>query len=99
MGLEDLLSAVTTGNYSRGRMLECIRHGANWDYVCPSQNTQSLAEGSKELYEELIKILAEEFQYQKIIINFGTIFMGSLDIMEQCQRVYLLTGKEKANKC
>lgn len=94
MGLEDLLSTVTTGNYSRGRMLECIRHGANWDYVCPSQNMESLAEGTQELYGEMLRILVEELGYQKIIINFGTIFLGRMNMMEQCQTIYLLQGKE-----
>ena len=96
MGLEDLLSMSMTGNYSRGRILECIRHGANWDYVCSSQNVQSLAEGSQELYDTMLQWLVDELEYQKIIINFGTIFMGSLELMEQCQKIYLLEGKEQS---
>lgn len=94
MGLEDLLSVVTTGNYSKSRILECIRHEADWDYVCPVQNNQCLAEGSKELYGALIELLVQELGYQKIIINFGSSFLGQLDMMEQCQRIYLLCGKE-----
>ena len=94
MGLEDLLSAVTTGNHSKSRILECIRHEADWDYVCPVQNNQCLAEGSKELYDALIALLVQELGYQKIIINFGSAFLGQLDMMEQCQRIYWLCGKE-----
>ena len=94
MGLEDLLSAVTTGNYSKSRILECIRHEADWDYVCPVQNNQCLAEGSKELYDALIELLVQEFGYQKMIINFGSAFLGQLDMMEECKRLYLLCGKE-----
>lgn len=95
MGLEDLLSAVTTGNYSKSRMLECIRHEAEWDYVCPVQNNQCLAEGSEKLYGALIELLVQEFGYQKIIVNLGSAFLGQLDLMEQCQRIYLLSGKER----
>ena len=51
MGLEDLLSVVMTGNYSKSRILECIRHEAEWDYVCAVQNMECLAEGTKEAYD------------------------------------------------
>lgn len=94
MGLEDLLSVVMTGNYSRSRLLECIRHEADWDYVYPVQNNQCLAEGNRETYEDLIKLLVKELGYKKIIINFGAIFLGQLDMMEQCRQVYLL-GKQE----
>lgn len=93
MGLEDLLSAVTTGNHSRNRILESIRHEANWDYIGPVQNNQCLVEGSKALYDVMLKLLTEEIGYQKIIINFGTAYMGQLEMMEQCQQVYFLSGK------
>ena len=93
MGLEDLLSVVQTGNYSKSRVLECIRHETNWDYICSVQNQQCLAEGSKELYGAMIEILVREFGYEVIIINFGTMFLGQLDMMEMCKKVYLLNGK------
>ncbi len=96
MGLEDLLSVATTGKYSKGRILECIRHEQNYDYVYPVQNNQCLAEGTKELYEALMEILVQELGYQKIIINFGSSFSGQLEMMEQSQDFYLLCGKEAA---
>ena len=96
MGLEDLLSVVSTGNYSKSRILECIRHEANWDYVCPVQNHQCLAEGNKDLYDSLVGLLAQELGYQKFIINFGSAFLGQLDMMEQCQKLYFLSGKDKS---
>ena len=94
MGLEDMLSAVTTGNHSRSRILECIRHEPAWDYVCSVQNNQCLAEGTDTLYEALIDLLVQELGYQKIIINFGSMFLGQLELMAQCQKLYLLCGKE-----
>jgi hypothetical protein len=96
MGLEDLLSAVISGNYSRGRILECIRHEASWDYIGPVQNSQCLVEGTKTDYDVLLKLLVEEIGYQKIIINFGTAYMGQLEMMEQCQQVYFLSSKDAA---
>ena len=93
MGLEDLLSVASTGNYSKSRMLECIRHESNWDYICATQNNQCLAESTQELYNTMIDILVREFGYQVIIINFGTMFFGQLDMMESCQCLYWLGGK------
>lgn len=93
MGLEDLMSVVMTGNYSRSRILECIRHEPNWDYIYAVQNNQCLAEGTKELYDELIELLAKEMGYQKIIINFGSVFIGQLDMMEECRSLFLLVKK------
>lgn len=98
MGLEDLLSVATTGNYSRGRILECIRHEQNWDYVYPVQNNQCLVEGTKELYETLMDILVQELGYQRIIINFGSTFIGQLEMMEECQDFYLLCGRDTGGR-
>ena len=95
MGLEDLLSAVTTGNYSRSRMVECIRHEAEWDYVCATQNNQCLAEGTKDLYDALIDLMVRELEYQTIILNFGSSFLGQLELLEECQTVYLLCEKQE----
>ena len=95
MGLEDLLSVVMTGNYSRSRILECIRHEVEWDYVCAVQNEECLAEGTKETYDTLVTILAKELGYQTIIFNFGTSFIGQIELMEKCHTVYLLCEKEK----
>ena len=93
MGLEDLLSVAQTGNYSKGRVLECIRHEFCWDYICSVQNQQCLAEGTKELYESMIEMLVQELGYEVIIINFGSMFMGQLDLMEMCHCTYLLNTK------
>ena len=93
MGLEDLLSVAQTGNYSKSRVLECIRHESNWDYICAVQNQQCLAEGSKELYEAMIEILVQELKYEVVVINFGTMFMGQLDMMEMCEYIYQLNAK------
>lgn len=96
MGLEDLLSVVTTGNYSKSRILECIRHEAEWDYVCAVQNMECLAEGTKELYESLMDIFVKELGYQTIIMNFGSIFVGQMEMMKKCKLVYLLCEKEQS---
>lgn len=95
MGLEDLLSVAQTGNYSKSRMLECICHEGNWDYICSTQNHECLAEGAKELYEVLIKRLVQDFGYEMVVVNFGSAFPGQRDMMEMCQCMYFLTGKNE----
>ena len=75
--------------------MECIRHEAEWDYVCAVQNEECLAEGTQETYDTLVTILAKELGYQTIIFNFGTSFIGQIELMEKCHTVYLLCEKEK----
>ena len=94
MGLEDILTVATTGNYSRGRLLECIGHASNWDYVYPVRNTECLVEGDATLYLTVLEILEKELGYERIVINFGAIFPGWLDLLAQCDNIYFLRGKE-----
>ena len=44
--------------------------------VYPVQNNQCLAEGNKETYEDLIKLLVKELGYQKIIIKNSPCRLG-----------------------
>ena len=95
MGLEDLLSIATIGSYSRGRILDCIGHETDWDYVYPVKNTHCLIEGTLEHYGFTLDILEKELGYERIIINFGATYQGQLEMMERCHRFYLLCGKEE----
>lgn len=90
MGLEDLLSVVMTGNYSRSRLSECIRHEAEWDYVSAAQNSECLAEGTKEIYHSLMELMIKELGYEAILLNLGVAFSGQMALMEECDGVYLL---------
>ncbi len=95
MGLEDILTIAMTGNYSRARLLESIGHMTNWDYIYPVRNTECLVEGNAKLYEVVLEMLEKELGYERILINFGAIFPGWLDILVQCEEIYFLVGKEK----
>lgn len=97
MGLEDLLSVATVGSYSKGRIMECIGHESNWNYVYPVRNSQCLMEGSAKLYEVITDILEKELGYNRIIVNFGASFSGELDMMERCEGLYLLCDREGQN--
>lgn len=94
MGLEDLLSVVSTGNYCKSRLLDCIHREADYDYIYPVHNHQCLIEGSKAIYDELLRILVQEFGYEYILINFGAMFTGQIDMMAQCHSFYLLRSKD-----
>ncbi len=94
MGLEDLLSIAITGKYSKGRILESIHHEAEFDYVSPVHNNLCLLEGTKELFTIIMDTLAKEFGYERFIINFGTLFSGQIEMMQQCEAFYFLSGNE-----
>lgn len=98
MGLEDLLSVAVTKNYSKGRVLESIRHEPIFDYVSPVQNSQSLVEGTQELYQTIMDMLAREFGYERFIINFGSAFYGQVELMKACEEFYLLTEKDDSGQ-
>lgn len=95
MGLEDLLSIANIGTYSRGRVLDCIEHESNWDFINPVKNTSCLMEGTLEHYGFILDIMEEEFGYQTIVINFGATYQGQREMMERCHSFYLLTGKDE----
>ena len=94
MGIEDLLSVAITGKYSKGRLLESIQHAPGFDYVGPAQNHCCSAEGTKELFANIVDILARELGYQRFVINFGITFSGQIEMMESCEELYLLTANE-----
>ena len=94
MGLEDLLSVATAGNFSKSRVLECVVSGEKWDYIYPVKNVECLAEGHVELYEKILDFMETELGYQRTIIIFGTAFSGQIDMMDHCNEFYLLCGRE-----
>jgi len=95
--IEDLLVAVTTGNYTKTRILSGIGHMQKWDYIYPAKNAENLAEGNREAYEAIMEILVQEQGYDIIIVNFGEIFPGVFDIMDSCQEFHMLETKETTN--
>lgn len=94
MGLEDILSSTKGGNYSKRRLLACIGHASNWDYVYPVRNTECLAEGSCKDYKNILEIMEQELSYERVIINFGTAFPEWMNLLSECEDIYLLKGKE-----
>ena len=73
-GMEDLMSVALTGVYTKSRLLEGICHQENWDYLQPVKNTERVAEGSRDIYRNMMNILSREFGYEIFIFNFGSIY-------------------------
>lgn len=95
-GLEDLLTVATTEVYTSNRLKASIGREQNWDYIYPVKNTACLVEAGEEIYKKLLEILFEEMEYEYVIINFGAIFPGMLDFMEQCDYFYFLKTRAES---
>ena len=97
--IEDLLTAATTGVYTKKRLLDAIGSEQNWEYVYPPLNTQCLAEAKKRTYDAMLEILIKEFGYQIVLINFGVVFDGIYDWMDSCDGFFLLvSGRDRQSE-
>lgn len=92
--MEDLMVVAATGVYTKGRLMAGIGREQNWEYVHTVKNPESLAEGSHDIYKAMIDILAEELGYRTIVLNFGGIFSGMMDLMNCCDSFYFLVSKD-----
>lgn len=95
LGMEDLMTIATTENYTSNRLAASIGHEQKWDYVYPVRNVQCLAEANVELYRKIIEILQKERGYEQVILNFGAVFPGVGELMEDCQQFYVLTERKE----
>ncbi|MBQ6843093.1 MAG: hypothetical protein IJO60_00485 [Agathobacter sp.] len=98
LGMEDLMSVATTQNYTENRIAGSIGHEQKWDFIYPAKNVSCLAEVNGELYQKILDLLQTQKHYEKVIINFGTVCTGMIELMENCQQIYMLTeSKEDKN--
>jgi len=92
--IEDLLTAATTGVYTKNRLSDAIGVEQNWEYVYPPLNVQCLAEAKKETYDTMLELLIKEFGYEIILINFGVSFDGIYDWMDRCDGLFFLVSSK-----
>lgn len=92
-GIEDILVMVEGGTYAKNRLLSCIGHLEHVDYIYPAKNSECLCEANSELYLKLIQMLTKELDYEVIIINFGTRFVGFFEVLNRCQEIYFIQKK------
>ena len=93
LGMEDMMAVSATGVYTKGRLLSGIGRGTNFEYVHGIKNPECLAEGTAEIYNNMIDMLAKELGYDIVVINFGSVFSGMLEFMDTCDKGYLLVSK------
>lgn len=89
-GVEELAVMAETGKYTYSRLMSCIGHMDNIDFVYPMSNTESLCEMNSVSYIKLIKMLCQEMDYDVIILNLGARFLGFYEVLNYCQNVYLM---------
>ena len=89
-GLEELLVMAESGRFASGRMVSCIGHMDQADYVYPVKNTECLCEAEGALYQSLIRVLAKEMGYQTVILSLGSRFVGFFELLNECQEIYLV---------
>ena len=95
LGMEDLLSIASTENYTINRLTASIGHEQKWEYIYPVKNTSCLSEVGVERYQKMLQILEKEYAYTYVIINFGAMFSGMIELMESCREVFFLTEKKE----
>lgn len=89
-GLEELLVMAESGRFASGRMVSCIGHMEQADYVYPVKNTECLCEAEGTVYQSLIRVLAREMGYQTVILSLGSRFVGFFELLNECQEIYLV---------
>ena len=94
LGMEDLMSVATTQNYTQSRLAGSIGQEQKWDFIYPVKRVSCLAEVDGELYQKMFDLIQTQKQYEKVIINFGAVCSGMLELMENCQKIYMLTDRE-----
>ena len=95
LGMEDMIALATTESYTINRLRVSIGHEQKWDYIYPAKNSLCLAELTISSYQKLIEILQKEMGYDCLIVNFGTLFLGNISMMELCQTCYFLTDRKE----
>ncbi len=89
-GLEELMVMAKGGKFSKNRLLSCICHKENWDYVYPAIDTECICSMESEIYFKILELVCKEISYDIILINLGTRFSGFFDALEKSQSVFFL---------
>ena len=95
LGIEDMIAIASMENYTINRLSASIGHEQTWDYIYPAKNCSCLTEIGNEIYQKILMILEKEKTYDYIIINFGTMFAGMVELMENCYELYMLTERKE----
>lgn len=93
MGLEELIVMAESGKYTKTRLLACIGHMEKLDFVYPAKNTECICEAGKATHINVLQILRRELDYDVILLNLGSRFVGFFEVLSQCREIYLMQNK------
>lgn len=63
------------------------------DYIPPSEDSLCLGQVSGQDYIQFVRLLAEKSGYSSIVLDFGMMVPGFLELLGMCSKVYVLGGK------
>lgn len=63
------------------------------DYIPPSEDSLCLGQVSGQDYTQFVRLLAEKSGYGSIILDFGMMVPGFLELLGLCSKVYVLGGQ------
>lgn len=95
LGMEDVMAMAMAETYTPSRLASSIGCEQKWDYIYPAKNVLCLAEGDMVLYQKIIQLLQKERGYEVVILNFGSLFTGVLEMMAVCDSFYMLIEENK----
>lgn len=75
-----------------------VRKADHYDYILPMQSIADLRSVTAPEWSGLLEKLAEDSDYQKVVIDFGTDICGLFQLLSQCTRVYMPVFNDYASK-
>lgn len=90
LGLEEILVMAENENFSKKRISSCIGHGIGIDYIYPLNDYECLSEAERDTCLRMLGMLRADMGYEVVILNLGSRFAGFSEVLEQCDRIYLL---------
>ncbi len=93
----DLLDVMYLCLTGEGKNVEdCIRSAAyvleGVDYIPPSEDSLCLGQVSGQDYTRFVRLLAEKGGYGVIVLDFGMMVPGFLELLGMCSKMYVLGG-------
>lgn len=93
--LMDVMYLCLTGDEEN--VPDCIRSAVyvleGVDYIPPSEDSLCLGQVSGQDYVRFVRLLAEKSGYGSIILDFGMMVPGFLELLGLCSKIYVLGGQ------
>ncbi|MCI9491996.1 MAG: hypothetical protein HFH42_02525 [Lachnospiraceae bacterium] len=90
----DLLDVMYLCLAEEGKASESIGSAAHrlegFDYIPPAEDGVCLGEISRDDYKRFLTLLIEKSGYDVVILDFGMMAPGFLELLELCSKVYIL---------